>query len=88
MARRRQGKSEVLGTRSIDLHGLRVQEAQERLLDTLNKCILDDIDQLRVIHGLGTGKVKAAVYEILKDSRHVKDFRIEMGNPGVTVVYL
>lgn len=74
--------------RTVDLHGIRVEEAKELFLDTLDLCLRDGVDQLRVVHGFGTGKVKAAIYEILKSSRHVKNFRTEIGNQGVTVVYL
>jgi DNA mismatch repair protein MutS2 len=67
---------------------LRVEEAKERFIDMLDLCLRDEVDQIRVIHGFGTGKVKAAIYEILETSRHVKNHRTEMGNAGVTVVYL
>lgn len=54
----------------------------------LDLCLRDGVDQLRVIHGFGTGKIKEAVYEILASSHHVKNYRTELGNQGVTVVYL
>jgi len=76
------------GVKTLDLHGLRVEEAKTRFLDMLDLCLREGTDQLRVIHGFGTGKVKAAIYEILKESRHVKNYRVEIGNGGVTVVYL
>jgi len=65
-----------------------VEESKNRVLDALDGCLRDDIDQLRIIHGFGTGRVKEAVHELLKSMRHVKSVRPELGNAGVTVVYL
>jgi DNA mismatch repair protein MutS2 len=84
----RKQENRTASVRTVDLHGIRVEEAKELFLDTLDLCLRDGVDQLRVVHGFGTGKVKAAIYEILKSSRHVKNFRTEIGNQGVTVVYL
>ena len=83
-------KSESLSnkSRSIDLHGMTVEEAKKTLLYTFDKCLLDDIDELRVIHGFGTGKVKEAVHKMLSSMKQVKEFRIQLGNAGVTIVYL
>ena len=72
---------------AIDLHGLRVHEACEALEKAIDRCILNDEEQLRVIHGFGSGKVKVAILELLRSSPQVKHFRGEMGNAGVTVVY-
>jgi len=65
-----------------------VEQAKKLLLDTIDKCLLDDIDELRVIHGFGTGKVKDAVQKMLVSLRQVKEFRTQLGNAGVTIVYL
>ena len=75
-------------TRSIDLHGMTVEEAKKTLINTIDKCLLDDIDELRVIHGFGTGKVKDAVQKVLSSMKQVKEYRIQLGNAGVTIVYL
>ncbi len=85
---RRKSQSLSSKTRSIDLHGMTVEEAKKTLLGTIDKCLLDDIDELRVIHGFGTGKVKEAVHKILSSMRQVREFRVQLGNAGVTIVYL
>jgi len=67
---------------------MRVEDAKTTLINTIERCLLDDIDELRVIHGFGTGKVKEAVEKLLTLMRQVKEFRKQLGNDGVTIVYL
>lgn len=85
---RRKSQSLSSHSRSIDLHGMTTDEAKRTLLAALDKCLLDDIDELRVIHGFGTGKVKDAVHKLLSSMKQVKEFRIQLGNAGVTIVFL
>ncbi len=85
---KKQKKVKSSDNSALDLHGCTVVEAKEKVLDALNEALLKDVDQLRIIHGLGSGKVKDAVHALLGANRHVKNFRLEMANPGVTVVYL
>jgi DNA mismatch repair protein MutS2 len=76
------------GQRTVDLHGCTVEESKNRVLDTIDGCLRDEIYQIRIIHGFGTGKVKEAVHELLRSLKHVKEFRQELGNAGVTIAYL
>jgi DNA mismatch repair protein MutS2 len=85
---RKRNITRVGGSRSIDLHGKTVEEAKTILLDTINSCLLDDVEEIRVIHGFGTGKVKEAVHKILSSMKQVKEFKPQLGNAGVTIVYL
>lgn len=71
---------------SIDLHGFTVEEAMKRVEEALNRALLDDKDQLRIVHGLGTGKIRKAVHAYLKEHR-IGHFKIDEANPGVTIVY-
>lgn len=72
---------------SVDLHGMRVEEAMERVEKALNRAILDDKDQLRIVHGLGTGKIRQAVHAYLKKTGIASHFKLDDANPGVTIVY-
>jgi DNA mismatch repair protein MutS2 len=72
---------------SIDLHGLTVEEAMKRVEEALNRALLDDKDQLRIMHGLGTGRVRDAVHAYLKKHGIASHFKLDDANPGVTIVY-
>lgn len=72
---------------SIDLHGLTVEEAMKRVEEAINRALLDDKDQLRIMHGLGTGKIRQALHEYLKRHGIASHFKLDSANPGVTIVY-
>lgn len=72
----------------LDLHGKTVTEAIELLDYWLSNCIIKKLDQVRVVHGLGTGKVKNAVHQRLAELSVVKRFQLCRSNPGATDVYL
>jgi DNA mismatch repair protein MutS2 len=71
----------------LDLHGLRVEEALPKVAHFMDQAILNDKDSVRILHGLGTGKLLEAVHKFLKSTPTVKRFELDQNNPGVTVVY-
>jgi DNA mismatch repair protein MutS2 len=75
----------------LHLVGLRVEEAIPLLDKTLDRAILDGYNQIHVVHGHGTGRLRKAVQEFLTGHAIVKGFRAEKqgaGGTGVTVVEL
>lgn len=76
------------GVRSIDLHGLRVQEALGLVEDLLNRAVLDDCDEIQIVHGIGRGRIKEALHDYLRGLHVVKSYKLDPANPGVTRVYL
>ncbi len=73
----------------IDLRGLRVDEVDLALGRALDGAILNDLAEVRVIHGKGTGAVKAKVREALKLDPRMLEFRDGKpgeGGSGVTLV--
>jgi DNA mismatch repair protein MutS2 len=73
----------------IDLRGLRVDEVALELGRGLDGAILGGLDEVRVIHGKGTGAVRSRVHDLLKAESRVAEFRIGApgeGGAGVTVV--
>lgn len=72
---------------SIDFHGKRVHEALEALDHALDAALRAGHDSFRIVHGIGKGKVQEAVHNRLREISAVKHFKIDEGNPGVTVVY-
>lgn len=77
--------------REIKLIGLRVDEALERLEPFLNQTVLAGMREVRVIHGLGTGRLRDAVREFLERHPLVDSCRpgdAYEGRDGATVVSL
>ncbi len=71
-----------------DLRGLRVDEVELELARSLDGAVLAGLQELRVIHGKGTGAVKARVRELLRDDPRVREARPGApgeGGGGVTV---
>ncbi len=72
----------------VDLRGLRVDEVDQALLRSIDEAILSDLTELRIIHGKGTGAVRARVTALLEDDGRVSTFRVggrAEGGAGVTV---
>lgn len=76
------------GSASLDLHGKTVEETIDALDVFLNDAFLDGRHEVRVIHGRGGGRLKAAVHKRLGQHASVRAFRLDPANPGVTIVSL
>ncbi|HHY39203.1 MAG TPA: endonuclease MutS2 [Clostridia bacterium] len=75
----------------IDVRGLLAAEAIERLDKYLDDALLCGLDQVRIIHGKGTGALRKAVREFLQNHHQVASLRWgdpNEGGDGVTVVKL
>lgn len=67
---------------SLDLHGLRVDEALERLDKFISDALLAGFNEVSVFHGMGTGKLARAVSEFLKAHPSVESFSDAPANAG------
>jgi DNA mismatch repair protein MutS2 len=81
-------KTKTQPPETLDLHGHTVDEALRRLDEWLSNVVLSDLTHVKVIHGLGTGKVLNAVHRRLQELKAVRHFKISDFNPGETDVYL
>ncbi len=75
----------------LDLHGLRVEEALERLDAYLSDALLGGLGEVLIYHGIGSGKLAYGVKEFLKTHPRVRSFSdapANMGGMGATVVKL
>jgi DNA mismatch repair protein MutS2 len=82
---------DVSAAREIDLRGMRVDEAEARVMRALDDAVRADLPSLRVIHGKGTGALRQRVSEMLQKDTRVKAFRLgawNEGGAGVTVAEL
>ena len=80
--------TETRVTRSIDLHGMTVEEARTAVADFLSRAVMDGADTLEIIHGIGTGRVRDAVRRVLGTFAAVRQVRPHPTNAGVTIVHL
>lgn len=81
-------KSSSIST-EINLLGMTVDEAVSELDKYLDDAYLSHLEQVRVVHGKGTGALRAGVHQYLKRQKHVKSFRLGEfgeGDSGVTIV--
>ena len=75
----------------IDLRGMLVEEGTYALDKYMDDAVLGGIGLIYVIHGKGTGAMRAGIQDFLKGHPHVRSFRIGEygeGDSGVTVVEL
>lgn len=78
----------VTGVSSIDLHGRTVPEALEALDAFLSDALLAGVREVHVIHGRSGGRIRQAVHQRLTHLPSIHLFRLDPGNPGVTIVTL
>ena len=72
----------------LDLHGLIVAEALERVVSAVDAAILAGHGRLRVIHGRSGGRLRGALHRQLRALPSVRAFRLDPANDGVTIVEL
>lgn len=75
----------------INLLGKNVDEACFEIDKYLDNCYLNGLESVRLVHGKGTGALRAGIHKYLKTHPHVKSFRIGTfgeGEMGVTIVEL
>lgn len=73
----------------INLIGMNVDEACFQLDKYLDDAYLSHLPSVRIVHGRGTGALKAGIHKYLKRLKYVKDFRLGEfgeGDSGVTIV--
>lgn len=72
----------------LDLRGNMVDEALGELGLFIDKCVLNSIEEIRIIHGKGTGALRAAVTDYLKYHPNIAEYRLGKygeGENGVTI---
>lgn len=75
----------------INVIGYNVDEAIFVIDKFLDDCSLAKLQNVRIVHGKGTGKLRNGIHQFLKTNPHVKSFRIGNfgeGEMGVTIVEL
>ncbi len=75
----------------LDVRGMRYEEVLSTMEAFVDRALMSNANQLRIVHGKGTGTLKRAVRQKLKEYNH--DFKLttpprEAGGDGVTIVDL
>ena len=76
---------------SLDLRGMLVEDAIERVDKFLDNASLDALPSVRLVHGVGSGRLRRAVRDLLSRHPHVGSFAAaseQEGGEGTTVVTL
>lgn len=75
----------------LNIIGLRVDEALSQVEPFLNHAFMENVNEVTIIHGVGTGTLMRAVRDYLKGHPLVKGFRkgnLSEGGNGVTFVMM
>lgn len=75
----------------INVLGLTVPEALYEVDNFIDRAVTDNLEEIKVIHGVGTGKLRKAIAEHLKRHKNVESFRAGKygeGETGVTFIKL
>ena len=73
---------------SIKLLGYRTDDALIELNRFLSNSILNNLNEVEIIHGHGSGILRREVSIYLKKYSKIKEFYLKNGNSGITVVKL
>lgn len=75
----------------LDIRGMMTDDGVLEVDKFIDGCIMGGLKTVTIIHGKGTGALRAAVHSFLKSHKFVKSFRLGVygeGEAGVTVVEL
>ena len=84
-------ESDFSASSEVNLIGKRADEAIAELTPAIDAAIRADLPSLRIVHGKGTGALRAVVAQTLKSDPRIKSFRagtLVEGGTGVTVAEL
>ena len=83
-------RSNTSGPRArLDLRGKRYEEAMQELDGFIDQALLNNMAQVDIIHGIGTGVIREGVTKYLRRNKHVKNFEYapqNAGGSGATIV--
>lgn len=84
-------KMERKGTMELDIRGKSANEGVYEMEAFIDSAVLSGISMVTIIHGKGTGILRAAIHQRLKSMKQVKSYRLGIygeGESGVTIVEL
>lgn len=73
----------------LNVIGMTVQEALPEVEAFIDGAVCANLEEVRIVHGVGTGKLRTGIQDYLKKHRNVEEFRLGKygeGETGVTIV--
>lgn len=73
----------------LNVIGLTVAEALPEVEAFIDAAVIANLEEVRIVHGVGTGKLRAGVHDFLRGHRNVAEYRLGKygeGETGVTIV--
>ena len=86
-----QSNMERKSSMELDIRGMMTDEGIMEVDRFIDNCLLAGIETVTIIHGKGTGALRAAVHDFLRKNKNVKSYRLGVygeGESGVTVAVL
>ncbi len=83
--------AERIGKMEVDLRGMTIGEAEVEVDKFLDESVLSGLSEVSLIHGKGTGALRAGLHQYLRHHPHVRKYRLGRfgeGDLGVTIVEL
>ena len=84
-------EAEGMGSRELNVVGLRVQEALSKVDKLIDEALIHGWDEVQIVHGIGTGRLRKAIRDHLKEIPWIKGLKsapLDKGGGGVTIVEL
>lgn len=76
---------------TLDVRGMRREEALQAVESLVDNALIHNIDDLKIIHGMGDGILRRSIREMLKqykDVKSVSDEEQQYGGAGVSLIVL
>ncbi len=73
----------------LNVIGMTVQEALPDVEAFIDAAVISNLEEIRIVHGVGTGKLRAGIHDFLRKHRNVAEYRLGQygeGETGVTIV--
>jgi len=75
----------------LDLRGFRFEEVKDAMDQAIDSALLSGLSSMRIIHGFGSGAVRKAVHDYIRQSKYISSHRFGgegEGLNGVTIITL
>jgi len=70
----------------LNVIGMRVEEALNVLDRFLDRAVVEGVPKVRILHGIGTGRLMQAIREHLTDAQYIRGLHRDERNSGITIV--